>query len=193
MEKTSLNLSLGTRHLRIPPQAPTSSNSIFLHRNNINHIYPPPSNIQYPTLLVTMTNYPQRHHQQPTLRHPAQLAHPSKTARPKSRAHADIRQTKEYKIAARRYVHVHAPSPTSNQTPKILSISLLCERRSISLQNVQPAKPPSHSRWTSTIVALPIVLYTSYILYERSEFSFLLFLPTDWPLDIYLSPKVVYG
>lgn len=25
--------------------------------------------------------------------------------------------------------------------------------------------------WTSTIVALPIVMYTSWILYERSEFS----------------------
>lgn len=35
----------------------------------------------------------------------------------------------------------------------------------------------SSPRWTSTIVALPIVLYTSYVLYERSELSILLSLP----------------
>lgn len=30
-------------------------------------------------------------------------------------------------------------------------------------------------RWTATIVALPIVMYTSWILYERSEFYPFLF------------------
>lgn len=68
----------------------------------------------------------------------------------RSRGHPDIRQTKEYKLAARRYgstrsLFLLAPSSTSD--------ALLTH----------------HTRWTSTIVALPIVLYTSYILYERRE------------------------
>ncbi|KAJ5778127.1 hypothetical protein N7520_001373 [Penicillium odoratum] len=47
---------------------------------------------------------------------------------PSLKGHPDIRSTKEYKLAAR--------------------------------------------RWTSTIVALPFLMYTSYILYERSKFFY---------------------
>lgn len=43
-------------------------------------------------------------------------------------------------------------------------------------------------RWTSTIVALPIFLYTSYVLYDRSRFFFslsCLFCALIWYTGVY--------
>ena len=76
----------------------------------------------------------------------------------------DIRQTKEYKTAARRYVD----SSLTYVWDVLFWIGLVM---GVDLTDC-------HSvlfRWTSAIVGLPIVMYTSWILYERSKFFFFCF------------------
>lgn len=63
----------------------------------------------------------------------------------------DIRRTKEYKAAARRYVLLARRNADVDVDADAMLVLIWC-------------------RWTAAIVALPIALYTSYVLYDRSEF-----------------------
>ena len=98
----------------------------------------------------------------PKTRPPRPLQQPAPSRLPKGVD--DIRKTKEYKAAARRYV-------------RSLSVSffffLLWSLDSKWYRATVRNLILSISRWTTTIVGLPILMYTSYILYERREFFML--------------------
>lgn len=104
----------------------------------------------------------------------------------------DIRQTKEYKTAARRYV---------NSSCLICHVLFSCFIL-VWLWEGIGLTVFRFCRWTSAIVGLPIVMYTSWILYERSKFFFFFFffymLQRDsclWVEDVVLTwfSSLVYG
>lgn len=92
----------------------------------------------------------------PKTRPPRPVQQPAPSRLPKGVD--DIRKTKEYKAAARRYVSSLFVS---------FFFALVFRWQMIHSNN---EKSNRLSRWTTTIVGLPILMYTSYILYERREF-----------------------
>lgn len=111
MEKTSsVNLGLSWE---IPPQAPTSSqlrSSPSPRQYQPLHLATSPN--PKPHNRITMPNPAQNPASKPAHPAPPSRPSPSRTARPNGQGlgHPDIRQTREYKAAVRRYVH--SPNPT---------------------------------------------------------------------------------
>lgn len=99
----------------------------------------------------------------PHHRQPQQTSIPPRGRPAGARAGAikDIRQTKEYKVAARRYV---TPPPPSFPVLLLSSLYiLLCWNSLLTWVWLY--------RWISVMVGLPILMYTSWSLYERSMLS----------------------